>query len=85
MSKELTQSERMLQLLRKAGSEGMYNYQFPQHRLLRYSQYVSDLRDDGYTVLVERQYLPNGRATNVYRYTLVEPKSDWIKHLWGKK
>lgn len=70
----MTQSSEALKLLKKAGKHGVMNYTFPQHRLLRYSQYISDLRDEGYTILVERQYLPNGRATNVWKYTLLENK-----------
>lgn len=67
-----SQCSKMLKLLRKAGLKGVRNYQFVRHRILRYSARIGDLRNEGYDIKCERMYLPNGRATNVYRYVLIE-------------
>lgn len=69
--KEL-QTSKMLKMLKRAGSRGIENYKFAKAGMLRYSSVVSDLRNDGYDIFVERVYLPNGRATNIYRYFLLE-------------
>ena len=74
-SKPLSQEERLLRLLRKAGSRGVENHEFPKHRILRYSARIGDLRKDGYNIYCERQRLPNGRATSTYKYYLIEDKS----------
>lgn len=68
----LTQAERCLKMLRRAGSHGVDNHQFARVGILRYGAYLKDLRDDGYTITTERRKLKNGKASNVYVYTLVE-------------
>jgi hypothetical protein len=70
--RKLTQDELILKMLRKAKSRGVRNYEFANHRILRYGARLETLRKDGYTILTEREYLKNGRATNVFVYTLVE-------------
>lgn len=65
-----TQVQKTYKLLKKAGSNGVPNYKFPQNNLLRYSHYISELRKEGHRITIERQYLPNGRASNVYWYYL---------------
>lgn len=78
MSK-LTQQEQVLQLLRKAGNKGVPNYALYQHRILRPSARIGELREEGFNIYCEREYLQNGRATNVYRYYLIEEKKRWWK------
>lgn len=80
------QTDKMLKMLRKAGKRGVENYKFTEVRMLRYSSVVQDLRAQGHDIYVERVFLPNGRATNVYKYYLNEPKAErvgWFikKHL----
>lgn len=67
-----TQVDRTYKLLKKAGSKGVHNHDFPRHHLLRYSHYISELRQDGHTITVERLKLKNGRWSNTYIYKLVE-------------
>ena len=77
---KLSQNDRIIKMLRRAGSRGIANYEFPRHRILRLSARVNDLRQDGYNIYCERQYLPNGRATNVWKYYLnEEPKKKWCQ------
>lgn len=71
-NKPMTQEQRILTLLRKAGSKGVANYEWPQNRILRASARIGELRKDGYNIYCVREYLPNGRATNVFRYYLNE-------------
>lgn len=82
MSKELSQEETALKMLRRAKSHGVYNYELAGVRILRYGACLKRLRDDGHNILTERVYLPNGRATGVFRYVLVEEprKSTWTLH-----
>lgn len=69
---ELSQEARLLKMLWKAGSRGVPNYEFPKHKILRYSARIGDLRKAGYNIACERDYLPNGRATGVFRYYIIE-------------
>lgn len=76
---EISQQTRILRMLRKAGSKGVPNYEFPKAHILRLSARLGELRKEGYNIICERDYLPNGRATNVFRYVLIEqePKKKW--------
>jgi hypothetical protein len=67
----LSQNEKILKLLTKAGNKGVPNYDFPKHKILRYSSRITELRKEGYNIYTERQKLPNGRATGVFRYYLL--------------
>lgn len=69
---KLSQEETILKMLRKAGKRGVPNYKFQHHRVLCYTKIISNLRADGYSILTERHFLPNGRATGTYIYTLIE-------------
>ena len=69
---ELSQSSKVLKMLREAGNKGVANYEFPRHRILRLSARLGELRAEGYNIYCERQRLPNGRATNVWRYYINE-------------
>lgn len=68
----MSQTSKVLKMLRKAGQRGVMNYEFPKKRILRYSARIGELRNDGYNIIAERVKLPNGRATNVFRYILIE-------------
>lgn len=66
-----TQQTKILNLLRKTPT-GVPNYRFPQIGILKYSSRITELRHDGYNVYCERDRLPNGKATSIYRYFLNE-------------
>lgn len=68
----LSQNDRVLKMLREAGSKGVRNHQFPENRILRYSARINDLRKEGYNIYCERVLLPNGRSTGVFKYYLNE-------------
>lgn len=76
---EITQESKVLKMLRSAGKYGVENFKFPEARILCYTKAISRLREDGHNIITERVYLPNNRATNVYVYTLIEPKKKWWK------
>jgi hypothetical protein len=67
-----SQDAQILSMLKKNKRKGVANYEFPAHRILRYSARIDELRKDGHNITCTRDYLPNGRATNVFRYHLVE-------------
>lgn len=71
-SKPLSQEQQIIRLLQKAGSKGVPNYMFPRYRILRLSARLGELRKQGFNIKAERQYLPNGRATSVWNYILLE-------------
>ena len=77
----MSQTAIVLKLLRKAGKRGVPNHEFYKHRILRSSARLGELRAEGFNILCERDYLPNGRATNVFRYILIEEntKTPWWK------
>jgi len=79
----MSQTARVLTILRKAGGRGVANYEWPQHRILRVSARIGELRAEGYDILCERDYLPNGRATNVFRHIILE-ETGKKKTLWQK-
>lgn len=70
----MSQTDTVLKLLRKAGSKGVPNYTFFNNRILRASERIRELKQDGYEIITERDRLPNGRSTNVWRYILIEDK-----------
>lgn len=70
-AKPISQSEKIIKLLRQAGSKGVANYKFPEARILRYSSRIRELRQDGFNIYCERQSI-NGRATGVWMYYLNE-------------
>jgi len=71
----MSQTDTVLKLLRKAKSHGVANYTFFNNRILRASERIRELKADGYTIVTSRDRLPNGKATNVYRYTLIEEET----------
>lgn len=68
----MSQTSTILKMLRKAGKRGVPNYKFPQKNCLRYSARIGELRAQGYNIYCERVVLPNGRATGVFNYILLE-------------
>lgn len=73
------QLDKTYKLLKQAGNKGVPNYAFYQNRILRPSARIAELRQDGHNIQAERQHLPNGRATNVWKYYLIEDKKSWWK------
>lgn len=68
------------QYMEKYGRKGVTNHELAHQGFLRYSHYVQVCRQQyDMNIITERQFLPNGRATNVYVYTYVAPKKKWWK------
>jgi hypothetical protein len=67
----LSQTERILIAIRKSKQFGVPNYKLAQLSL-KYSSRITELRQDGYNIVAIRKVLPNGRATNVFNYVLIE-------------
>lgn len=72
----MSQTTKILKMLRKAKNKGVPNYRFPEKRILRYSARIGDLRNEGYNIYCERLLLPNGKATNVFNYYLNEESNE---------
>lgn len=72
-SKKLTQEQRVLRALIKADTFGVTNYQLSR-LALKYTSVVSDLRKEGHNIVCVREKLPNGKASNTYRYYLSKVK-----------
>ena len=72
-SKKLTQEQRVLRALIKADTFGLTNYELSR-LALKYTSVVSDLRKEGHNIVCVREKLPNGRASNTYRYYLSKVK-----------
>lgn len=67
-----TQTGRILQLLKDNKVHGVTNYQLSRISL-NYTKRLSELRlDEGHNIITTRDRLKNGRASNTYRYFLVE-------------
>ena len=71
--KKLTQEQRILRALIKADTFGLTNYQLSK-LALKYTSVISDLRKKGHNIICVREKLPNGRASNTYRYYLSKVK-----------
>lgn len=69
-----TQTGRVLAMLKRAGSRGVFNYELTKISL-QYTGRIFALRNEGHNILCERQYLKNGRASNTFKYTLISDKS----------
>jgi len=67
--KKLSQEQRVLRTLIKADTFGVTNYQLSR-LALKYTSVVSELRKEGHNIVCVREKLPNGRASNTYRYYL---------------
>lgn len=73
MGKKLRQEQKVIRALVKADTFGLTNYQLSK-LALKYTSVVSDLRKNGHNIVCVREKLPNGRATNTYRYYLSKVK-----------
>ena len=73
IGKKLSQEQRVLRTLIKADTFGVTNYQLSR-LALKYTSVISDLRKDGHNIVCVRERLPNGRASNTYRYYLSKVK-----------
>lgn len=69
-TKGLTQAEKIIRALRKAGNKGVPNYKLA-HYNLGYRGRITELRQDGYNIHCERQRI-RGRATGIWIYYLTE-------------
>lgn len=85
----MNQHEKILRILRNNKVRGVANHRFVSElHILDYTARISELRQDGHNIVAERQKLPNGRSTNVYKYFLIEaekPKQDKGKQVDGMK
>lgn len=66
----MTQTGKILKAL-KANKNGIENWKLAQITF-KFNSRISDLRKEGYVITAVRQTLPNGRASNTYKYYLVE-------------
>ena len=71
--KKLSQEEKILRTLIKADTFGVTNYQLSR-LALKYTSVISRLRKDSHNIVCVREKLPNGRASNTYRYYLSKVK-----------
>lgn len=80
MSNEVQQLK-FAKFMKKHGRSGITNHALARQGFLRYSHYIKQCRDEyGMSISSERQYLPNGRATNVWKYYYTEEKkTPWWK------
>ena len=65
--KGLTQEGKILAMIKRPG--GAYNFELSRFAL-KYTSVISDLRKDGHSIVADRQYLKNGRASNTWRYRI---------------
>ena len=81
----MSQTTKLLNMLRKAGKHGIENYKFPQQGILRYSARIGELRAEGFNIYCERLVV-RGHFTGTYKYFLIEekPKSRWGKPMFRK-
>lgn len=63
------QIDRVLSLIERDG--GATNWELSRVAL-KYTSVISELRKDGYNIVAIRQKLSNGRASNTWRYLLVD-------------
>ncbi len=65
--KGLTQEGKILAMIKRPG--GAYNFELSRFAL-KYTSVISELRKDGHSIVADRQYLKNGKASNTWRYRL---------------
>jgi len=68
--KPLTQTQRIINELKKAGIKGVPNHRLAYYNL-GYRARITELRQDGYNIHCERQVI-NGRSTGVWFYYLTD-------------
>lgn len=67
----MTKSQRVLKELKKHKKHGVANYKLSR-LALNYTKVISNLREDGHNIQAVRVWLKNGRATNTFKYYLIE-------------
>jgi len=68
----MSQSAKIIEVLKKAGNKGVTNYQLARLSL-KYSSRISELRHDGYNIYAERQhFMFSKRFSGTWRYYLNE-------------
>lgn len=65
--KGLTQEGKILAMIKRPG--GAYNFELSRFAL-KYTSVISELRKDGHSIVADRQYLKNGKASNTWRYRI---------------
>ena len=70
-NRPITQEGRILKMLQDAGSRGVENHKLASYNL-GYRSRITELRQDGYNIFCERQTLPNGKMSGVWKYYLTE-------------
>lgn len=65
-----TQQTKVLRAIKDAGQNGIENYKLSRIAL-KYTSVISELRQDGYNIVAERDLLKNGRPSNTWRYRLL--------------
>lgn len=65
--KAATQEGKVLALIKRPG--GAYNFELSRFAL-KYTSVISELRKDGHSIVADRQYLKNGKASNTWRYRI---------------
>lgn len=74
-AKPQTQSQRIFNAIKHSRHiNGVSNWELSRIAL-NYTMRISELRVDGYNIMAVREYLPNGRATNTFRYHLIEEEN----------
>lgn len=68
MSEYLSQAGKILKALRAAGDKGVENYKLARLSL-KYSCRITELRQEGYSIIAERQMV-RGRWTGTWKYYL---------------
>jgi len=66
--KGVTKEGRVL-LAIKNSRRGVTNWELSKIAL-KYTSVISELRKDGHNIIAERQLLPNGKASNTWKYFL---------------
>jgi hypothetical protein len=65
--KGFTQEGKILAMIKRPG--GAYNFELSRFAL-KYTSVISALRQDGHSIVADRQYLKNCKASNTWRYRL---------------
>ncbi len=74
-TKPQTQEQRIFNAIKNSKNmHGVSNWELSRIAL-NYTMRISELRKDGYNIMATRDYLPNGRATNTFRYHLIEEEN----------
>lgn len=70
---ELIQRKKMIKEMRK---RKVKNYEFMNMYILSYTKRISEIRNSGITVNIERVYDESGKATNTFQYWIPRKRKD---------